>query len=66
MAEDERRDERGDERQDDEIRRVEEQIAEARTAAEDAGILEDGDEPRFEESGTIRPEEDDQQIAPPG
>ena len=48
------------------IERVEEEIAEARKHAEDAGILEHPDEPLFAESGTIEPEEDDQQIAPPG
>ena len=32
----------------------------------DAGILSDPDEQEFHESGTIRPDLDDQTIAPPG
>jgi hypothetical protein len=51
---------------DERFEQVEEEIGHARSAAEDADILEDPDEPRFADSGTIRPEEDDQQIAPPG
>jgi hypothetical protein len=51
---------------DERMERVEEEIAAARDKAEEADILEDPDEPRFAESGTIHPEDDDQQIAPPG
>jgi hypothetical protein len=51
---------------DERIERVQEEIDAARRAAEDADILEDPDEPRFAESGTIGRDEDDQQIAPPG
>ena len=51
---------------DERIEQVEEEIEHARDAAEDAGVLEDPDEPRFADSGTIRRDEDDQQIAPPG
>jgi hypothetical protein len=51
---------------DERIEQVEEEIEHARSAAEEAGILEDPDEPHFADSGTIRPDEDDQQIAPPG
>lgn len=32
----------------------------------DAGILSDPDDQKFHESGTIRPDLDDQTIAPPG
>ena len=52
--------------EDPKLDQVEADIAEARDEAEDAGILEDPDEPKFHESGTINPELDDQQIAPPG
>ena len=51
---------------DERIEQVEEEIEHARRAAEEADILEDPDEPRFSDSGTIGREEDDQQIAPPG
>jgi hypothetical protein len=34
--------------------------------AVDAGILPDDDEHKFHESGSIRPDLDDQTIAPPG
>jgi hypothetical protein len=51
---------------DERLERIQEEIDAARDTAEDADILEDPDEPRFAESGTIRPDEDDQQIAPPG
>jgi hypothetical protein len=51
---------------DERIERVQEEIDAARRTAEDADVLEDPDEPRFADSGTIAPEEDDQQIAPPG
>jgi hypothetical protein len=51
---------------DERSERVQEEIDSARRAAEDADILEDPDEPRFTDSGTIGREEDDQQIAPPG
>ena len=52
--------------EDPRIDQVEKDIAKARDEAEDAGILEDPDEPKFHESGTIGRELDDQQIAPPG
>jgi hypothetical protein len=52
--------------EDERFERVQEEIDDARHAAEDADILEDPDEPRFADSGTIGREEDDQQIAPPG
>jgi hypothetical protein len=51
---------------DERMERIQEVIDDARRAAEDADILEDPDEPRFADSGTIGREEDDQQIAPPG
>ena len=51
---------------DERFERVQDEIDAARKAAEDADILEDPDEPHFSDSGTIHPEEDDQQIAPPG
>ena len=53
MADDERLDE------------VQEQIDRAREEAEDAGILDDPDEPTYYESGE-RSDIDDQTIAPPG
>ena len=51
---------------DERFEQVEEEIEHARSAAEDADILEDPDEPHFTDSGTIGRDEDDQQIAPPG
>jgi len=45
---------------------LDEKIEHARDAAEDAGILDDPDEPKFYESGTEGEELDDQNIAPPG
>ncbi len=51
---------------DERIERVQDEIDAARSAAEDADIVEDPDEPRFVDSGTIAPEQDDQTIAPPG
>ena len=51
---------------DERIERVEDEIDAARKTAEEADVLEDPDEPRFSDSGTIRRDEDDQQIAPPG
>jgi hypothetical protein len=51
---------------DERIERVQEEIDAARKGAEEADILDDPDEPRFADSGTIGREEDDQQIAPPG
>ena len=51
---------------DERIEQVEEEIEHARSAAEDADVLDDPDEPRFADSGTIGREQDDQQIAPPG
>ena len=50
----------------DRLDEVEEQIDEARKTAEDAGILDDPDEPRYFQSGSQGKEEDDQTIAPPG
>jgi hypothetical protein len=52
----------GDKRLDD----LQQDIDKARKTAEDANILEDPDEPKFYESGSIHPELDDQTIAPPG
>lgn len=43
---------------DEQVRRTEEE-------AQDAGILSD-DEQKWHESGTVRPDLDDQTIAPPG
>ena len=51
---------------DERIERVQDEIDSARSAAEKVGILDDPDEPKLVDSGTIAPEEDDQQIAPPG
>ena len=51
---------------DERIERVQDEIDSARSAAEDADILPDPDEPTFADSGTIAPDQDDQQIAPPG
>ena len=51
---------------DSRLEQVEKQIAEARKDAEDAGILEDPEEPKFYESGEIGEEQDDQTIVPPG
>ena len=51
---------------DDRLDQVEEEIGAARSTAEDAGILEDPDEPTFHESGELGREADDEQVAPPG
>ena len=51
---------------DERLDQVEEQIDEARRNAEDAGILDDPEEPKFYESGEKGKEADDQTIAPPG
>jgi hypothetical protein len=51
---------------DERIEGIQEEIDAARRAAEEADILEDPDEPKFVDSGTIAAEEDDQQVAPPG
>ena len=51
---------------DERIERIQDEIDAARSTAEEADVLEDPDGPRFADSGTIAPEEDDQQIAPPG
>lgn len=51
---------------DERFEQVQDEIDAARRAAEEADVLEDPDEPRFADSGTIGREEDDQQIAPPG
>ena len=45
---------------------LDERIDRTRDHAVDAGILPDEDEPKFHESGSIRPDLDDQTIAPPG
>jgi hypothetical protein len=52
--------------EDPRLDKVENEIDDARTQAEDAGILDDPDEPKYYESGEIGTELDDQQIAPPG
>ncbi len=41
-------------------------IDEARQHAEDDDVLIDPDEPKYHESGDIRPQDDDQTIVPPG
>lgn len=51
---------------DERLDQLDQQIDEARRNAEDAGILDDPDEPKFFESGSEGKEEDDQTIAPPG
>ncbi len=45
---------------------LEDQAQRTEEEAVDAGILPDDDEQKFHESGTIRPDLDDQTIAPPG
>ena len=45
---------------------VQQEIDKARKSAQDAHILDDPDEQKFYESGTVHPELDDQTIAPPG
>ncbi|CAN5519588.1 hypothetical protein BH18ACT1_BH18ACT1_10530 [soil metagenome] len=50
----------------DDLEEVEEEIRTARSTAEDAGILEDPDEPTFHQSGELGREADDEQVAPPG
>jgi len=52
--------------EDERIERIQEEIDAARSEAEEADLLDDPDEPRFADSGTIATDEDDQQIAPPG
>ena len=52
--------------EDERFEQVQEEIDDARRAAEEADILEDPAERHFADSGTIAPEDDDQQIAPPG
>jgi hypothetical protein len=49
---------------DDRLDEVQRKIDDAREAAEDDGILIDDDEPKYYESGSIHPEQDDQTIAP--
>ena len=46
------------------LQELERKIEEVRQQAEDDDLLIDPDEPRYYESGVIRPEEDDQEIAP--
>lgn len=46
------------------LEKIEQTIQKARQAAEDAGILDDPDEPKFYEPGEVHPEPDDQTIAP--
>lgn len=48
------------------IEKIEHDIEHARKTAEEAGIIDDPDEIHFYESGDIKPELDDQTIAPPG
>lgn len=48
------------------LEELDEQIEETRKDAEDAGIIEDPDEPKFYESGEREEHLDDQTIAPPG
>ena len=43
---------------------LDEQIERTEEKAEDAGIIPDPDKKRFADSGTIRPDLDDQTIAP--
>ena len=50
---------------DEKLDHVEQDIERARDQAEDAGILDDPDEPKFYESGELS-DVDDQTIAPPG
>jgi hypothetical protein len=50
----------------DPIQKIEKDIEKARKEAEDAGIIEDPDEPKYYESGTVGRDLDDQQITPPG
>jgi hypothetical protein len=47
-------------------RRPDRQARKTEQEAIDAGILPDPDEKEFHESGSIRPDLDDQTIAPPG
>jgi hypothetical protein len=49
-----------------ELDAVQQEIDHARKAAQDAHVLDDPDEQKFYESGTVAPELDDQTIAPPG
>ena len=51
---------------DERLDQLDEQIGEARRNAEDAGVIDDPDEPKFVDSGTQGDEDDDQTIAPPG
>lgn len=50
---------------DDEVADLDEDIERARRKAEDAGIVDDPDEPKFHETGELS-DIDDQTIAPPG
>jgi hypothetical protein len=50
---------------DEKLDQVEHDIEHARDQAEDAGILDDPDEPKFYETGELS-DIDDQTIAPPG
>ncbi|MEY2591712.1 MAG: hypothetical protein QOJ67_3696 [Acidimicrobiaceae bacterium] len=43
---------------------VQREIDHARKAAQDAHVIDDPNEPKFHESGSIRPDLDDQEIAP--
>ena len=52
-------------RADEKLDHVEQDIEHARDQAEDAGILDDPDEPKFYETGELS-DIDDQTIAPPG
>lgn len=52
--------------EDERLEKVGEKIEQARREAEDAGILDDPDEPKYYESGDLGKDQDDQEIAPPG
>ncbi|MGD9797523.1 MAG: hypothetical protein AB7H43_09480 [Acidimicrobiia bacterium] len=45
---------------------VDDRIEEAKRLAREDGVIDDPDERKWYESGTIHPELDDQTIAPPG
>jgi hypothetical protein len=45
---------------------LERKIAEVRHQAEEDDLLDNPDEPRFYDSGSVGDDQDDQQIAPPG
>jgi hypothetical protein len=45
---------------------LERKIEEVRQKAEDDDLIDDPDEPLFSDSGTVQPDLDDQEMAPPG